>query len=256
MFESFSEFLHKGLLGKIVEGIVHDDPNVVFQKNLPILILGFVIAAIVPYLLGSFNSAIIVSKRKFNDDIRQHGSGNGGLTNTLRTYGKAAAGLTLLGDTMKAFISVAFGYLIFGYWTASIAALFCMLGHMFPCFYKFKGGKGVLVTAASMLLIDPITFVICILIFIIIVAGTKFVSLGSVMGAIFFPLILNRVAKITGNVTLLGLPCAVAVIMAVLVVFMHRANIKRLLNGTESKISFKKKTPPAQEIKEETEEDK
>ena len=253
MFESFTELLYKGLLGKLLEINPIGDEKIFFL----LLALGYTAAIIIPYLLGSLNSAIIVSKRRFNDDIRQHGSGNGGLTNALRTYGKAAAGLTLLGDTMKAFISVAFGYLVFGYWTAAIAALFCMLGHMFPCFYKFKGGKGVLVTAASMLLLDPITFALCMLIFIIIVAGTKFVSLGSVMGAIFFPLILNRVATITGNIALLGLPCIIAIIMAVLVVFMHRANIKRLLNGTESKLSFKKKTPPAEEAKkEETEEDK
>ena len=223
MFESFSEFLYKGFVGRYLE----INPASSQTLLVIIMILCYLLSMIVPYLLGSINTAILVSKHKYGDDIRNHGSGNAGLTNVLRTYGKKAALITLAGDTLKAVVSVAFGYLFMGYQTAYIAALFCMLGHMFPCYYRFKGGKGVLVSAASLL---------------ILVAGTKFVSLGSIMAALLMPLILNRIANMTGNVAVaLGLPAIISIIMAVLVVFMHRKNIKRLLNGTENKISFKKK---------------
>ena len=238
MFESFSEFLYKGFVGRYLE----INPASSQTLLVIIMILCYLLSMIVPYLLGSINTAILVSKHKYGDDIRNHGSGNAGLTNVLRTYGKKAALITLAGDTLKAVVSVAFGYLFMGYQTAYIAALFCMLGHMFPCYYRFKGGKGVLVSAASLLLLDPITLAIELVIFIILVAGTKFVSLGSIMAALLMPLILSRIANMTGNVAVaLGLPAIISIIMAVLVVFMHRKNIKRLLNGTENKISFKKK---------------
>lgn len=217
---------------------------------------GILLCMIIPYLLGSFNFGLIISSRKYNDDIRTHGSGNAGTTNMLRTYGKRAAALTLLGDMCKAAVAVALGYLIadgsvdatvegetvriINHYGAAIAGLFVMLGHMFPIFYKFKGGKGVATSAMVVLMISPISFVFCFATFLIIVIGTKFVSLGSCMGMMLYPLILsafsgnqNPVAKIT------------AVAMALLVVFMHRENLKRLWNGTESKISFKKKTPEA-----------
>lgn len=252
MFTSFNDFLYNGFLGKLLGQESFNFSVTVIQI---LFVLGFIISMIVPYLLGSLNFAIIVSKKKFNDDVRSHGSGNGGLTNMLRTYGKRAAGLTLLGDVAKGLLAVAFGYAMLGYQTAFIAALFAMLGHMFPCYYKFRGGKGVLVSAACILMLDPLTFLIVMLIFVIIVVGTKFVSLGSIMSAIFYPLILNRFAEMRGNIALLSpIPAITSIIVAVLVVFMHRENIKRLMAGKESKLSFKKKAP-AEEIKQD-EEDK
>ncbi len=219
---------------------------------------GVLLCMIIPYLLGSFNFGLIISKKRYNDDIRKHGSGNAGTTNMLRTYGKKAAVLTLLGDMLKAFVAVALGYLIadvnvavenpatgemvriINHYGAAIAGLFVMMGHMFPIFYKFKGGKGVATSAMVVLMISPISFVFCFGIFVIIVVGTKFVSLGSCMGMMLYPIILkafegeqNPVAQI------------MAVFMALLVVFMHRENIKRLLAGTESKISLGKKKPAA-----------
>ena len=246
MFTNLNDFLYNGFLGKLlsIEKFNFSEPALI-----SIMVVGFLLSIAIPYFLGSLNFAIIISKMRYNDDIRSHGSGNGGTTNMLRTYGKSAAGLTLLGDAVKGFISVIFGFAMLGYQTAFIAALFAMLGHMFPCYYKFKGGKGVLVSAACILMLDPLTFVIVISIFIIIVAGTKFVSLGSIMAAIFYPLILNRLAEMRGNVALLSpIPAITSILVAVLVVFMHRSNIKRLLDGKESKISFKKKAP-AEEAK-------
>lgn len=173
-----------------------------------ITIGGILLCMIIPYLLGSLNFGVIISGKKYNDDVRKHGSGNAGATNMLRTYGKKAAILTMLGDMLKAVVAVGFGYLVLNIniadtttdevirlvdpMGAAIAGLFVMLGHMFPCFFKFKGGKGVATAAMVILMIDPITFLICLLTFIIIVAGTKFVSLGSIMGLILYPIVLDR----------------------------------------------------------------
>ena len=179
----------------------------------------------------------------------------------LRTYGWKAAVLTMAGDMLKAVVAVGLGYLIVGVnaevtqagmtyrmvdqFGAAIAGLFVMLGHMFPIFFKFKGGKGVATSGVVIFMISPITGVICLACFILVVIGTRYVSLGSVMGLIFYPIVLNAFSHAYDpprNST----ACMIAVLMAVLVVLMHRENLKRIVNRTESKISFKKKTPPAE----------
>ena len=216
---------------------------------------GVLLCIIIPYLLGSVNFGLIISNKKFHDDIRTHGSGNAGTTNMLRTYGKRAAVLTLLGDMLKAVIAVGLGYLIVGtnivatnpdtgelvryedQFGAAIAGFFVMMGHMFPIFFKFKGGKGVATSAMVILMMSPITCLFCLIIFVIIVVGTRYVSLGSVMGLIFYPILLTAFSG-GQNPT----ACIMSVFMALIVVFMHRENLKRLREGTENKISFKKKT--------------
>lgn len=223
---------------------------------------GVLLCVILPYLLGSFNFGLIISRKKYHDDIRTHGSGNAGTTNMLRTYGWKAALLTLIGDMAKATLAVGLGYLIVGtnvelvdpvtgqlfrykdQFGAAIAGLFVMLGHMFPIFYKFKGGKGVATSAMVILMISPISFVFCAVIFLIIVLGTKYVSLASMMGVIFYPIILSAFSG-GQNPT----ACMIAVFMAVLVVFMHRENIKRLRENRESKLQIgrKKKEENAEE---------
>ncbi len=219
---------------------------------------GVLLCIIIPYLLGSINFGLLISKKKYHDDIRTHGSGNAGTTNMLRTYGKRAAVLTLVGDMLKAAIAVGLGYLIFDNSEvfrlfdennqfireatildtggAAIAGLFVMLGHMFPIFYRFKGGKGVATSAVVVLMISWPSFLLCALIFIVIVVGTKYVSLASCMGMIFYPIILNAYQK---NQNPLAKIAAIA--MATMVVFMHRENLKRLTQGKESKIYFSKK---------------
>ena len=224
-----------------------------------ITIGGVLLCIIIPYLLGSLNFGVMISRRRFGDDVRTHGSGNAGATNMLRTYGKKAAVLTLLGDMGKAALAVALGYLIVGtnvelfdeatgstlrykdQFGAAIAGLFVMLGHMFPIFFKFKGGKGVATSGMVILMISPITCLFCLFVFITIVLGTRYVSLGSIMGLIFYPIILTAFSG-GQNPT----ACMISVFMALLVVFMHRENIKRLLNGTESRLDLgrKKKTNP------------
>jgi len=205
----------------------------------------------VPYLLGSVNFALVISKVFYHEDIRNFGSGNAGMTNMLRTYGKAAAAGTLFCDMLKASLAVLFGYLIFaqpaegtavfpgGY----LAGFFCVLGHIFPVFFKFKGGKGVATVAAMVLTLNPLCFVILLAIFVLIVLGTKFVSLGSVIGCMLYPIFAYNLADFNlfypGD---RGFPVLISFAVAATVVFMHRENLKRLKNGTERKISLTKKS--------------
>ena len=215
---------------------------------------GILLCIVIPYLLGSINFGVIISQKQYHDDVRTHGSGNAGATNMLRTYGVKAAVFTMLGDMLKAVIAVGLGYLIVGtnvqstdpdtgellrykdQFGAAIAGFFVMMGHMFPIYFKFKGGKGVATSAMVILLISPITCLFCFIIFMIIVLGTKYVSLASIMGLIFYPIILSAFSG-GQNPT----ACIMAVLMALAVLFMHRENIKRLRDKTERKISFGKK---------------
>jgi acyl-phosphate glycerol 3-phosphate acyltransferase len=202
--------------------------------NLIIFILSFVLIAIVAYLLGSLNFAVIISKRKFHDDIRNYGSGNAGMTNMLRTYGKSAAGFTLLGDAGKAALSILLGALLNGVIGAYAAGFFCIVGHMFPIYYKFKGGKGVVTSAVMILMLDPRVFLILFSVFLLIVFSTKYMSLGSIMGMLLYPLVLY-------NFNGPGLSILFAFAISALIIFMHRGNIMRLIDHTESKVSFGKK---------------
>ena len=217
------------------------------------LILCVLVAIVIPYLLGSLNFGIIISKLFYHDDIRNYGSGNAGSTNMLRTYGKGMAALTLAGDMLKGALSVLVGALVLNpmagttidgtYVTntpvdgIAIAALFVILGHIFPCFYRFKGGKGVATFGMVILVTRPLIFAVLLVIFVIVVAGTRFVSLGSIIGALMFPILLNRLDT---NYPM-GWFTLASIVIGLLIVFMHRTNIKRLLAGKESKISFGKK---------------
>ena len=209
-----------------------------------LMIIFAVICIVVPYLLGSLNFAIIISKTRYKADIRTFGSGNAGATNMMRTFGKSAAGLTFLGDALKAFVSGLLGYALLGQYGAYIAGLFCILGHMFPIYYRFKGGKGVVTSAISILMCNPFVFLILFVLFVIIVACTRYISLGSVMCMLLYPVILDRMEKWMNGAT--GAYVIIAMLMAVLVIFMHRENIKRLWQGKENKFSFKKSVKPAE----------
>lgn len=212
-----------------------------------VLFIALCIAA--SYFLGSLNFAVILSNKRYHDDIRNHGSGNGGTTNMLRTFGRLAAILTFVGDIAKGMVAVLIGSALLGVtFGGYMAAFFCMLGHMFPIFYKFKGGKGVATSIGAIFLLCPFVALIMILIFAIIVIGTKYVSLGSIMAALVFPVLLYRVNLIqddagwfVANNIGWGFDIIFAFLMMAMVVFMHRENIKRLLAGKESKISFNKK---------------
>ncbi len=208
-----------------------------YWKDIPLwasLALVFVYV-LIPYLLGSINTAVIVSGKMYNDDVRNHGSGNAGFTNMMRNYGKKAAVITMVGDIGKTMAAVLIGWACLGYLTAYIAGLSCLIGHVFPVFYGFRGGKGVLCLATIVLMLDWRLFLILFAIFAIIVAGTKYISAGSVLCAMLYPLILNRM-----NDTGLRLIEFVAMIIMIIIVVKHRENIKRIFKGTESKFEIKK----------------
>ncbi len=202
--------------------------------ELVLIVVGFVFTIVSAYLLGSINLSIIISSKFYNDDIRNHGSGNAGMTNVMRTYGKKMAIITFAGDFMKAVIASLVGRMLLGYIGAYIAGLFCFLGHIFPCFYKFKGGKGVVTACAMILMTNPLVCGILFALFVMLVLATKFISLGSVVCLLAYPIILDRVMGP-------GLHVLVAFLMGVLCAFAHRGNIKRILNGTERKFTFKVK---------------
>ena len=197
------------------------------------------LCSILPYLLGSLNAAIIVSRYKYHDDIRNHGSGNAGLTNMARVFGKKGALYTLLGDMAKQFISVLIGIIACGEWGAYVAGVFCMLGHILPLYYHFRGGKGVLTAATMILMIDWQVFLIAFALFVITVLITRYVSLGSIIGGFALPGIVYTSAVLRG--TMPSLPAIIfSIFLGLLLIFMHRSNIRRLFNGTENKFKFKK----------------
>lgn len=192
-----------------------------------------ILSAIAGYLLGSLNSSLIVGKF-YGVDVRNHGSGNAGTTNTLRTLGKKAALFVLLGDILKGIIAFAAGYYIYGGQTGGmLAGTAAVLGHVWPVFFGFKGGKGVLTTLAVLMLFDwPIALGL-LGVFIIILLLTKYVSLGSVIAAFLFPVVSVVLGRSSEAIIFSG-------IIAVLIILKHHTNISRLLNGTESKFSFSK----------------
>jgi len=243
--------LNQGLFWYIFDGVKFTEGELwKFYLTYTLFSLVIVIAA---YLLGSVNSAIIISRVFYRDDIRNHGSGNAGLTNMLRTYGLKAAGFTLLGDVLKTALAIFVAGVLMGFNYVNgisaglgicyVAGLFAVVGHVFPVFYKFKGGKGVLATAAMALILSPIPALAMILIFVIIVCWTKYVSLGSVVGAILYPVSLYiYFYAASGGVA--GPPAFTslsAVLLAIFIVWCHRGNLQRINDRTERKISFKKK---------------
>ncbi|MBO5343795.1 MAG: glycerol-3-phosphate 1-O-acyltransferase PlsY [Ruminococcus sp.] len=217
------------------------------------VILALLIAAALGYLMGSLNFSIIVVKLLKGRDIRTVGSRNAGLTNTYRCFGPQCAALTLLGDLLKGIVAVLLSQLFAGMlkvgfapdnevkYIGFIAGFFAILGHVFPLYYGFKGGKGVLVGVASFLPIEPRVFFTLLIIFIVIFAITKYVSVSSIMGALSAPVAIFFMSLIVdgvgfGRSLLYMLLC---IPMTAMVVYMHRSNIERYMEGTESKFTFK-----------------
>lgn len=241
--------------------------------NSPVYIVFFVlsIAAIIAaaYFLGGINFAIIISKKKFGADIRDYGSGNAGMTNMMRTFGKKAGIITFVGDIGKTVVACLLGYLLLGRLGAFVAGLFCMVGHMFPAAYKFKGGKGVACALATILMTDvgnpfmyhiPLVLVLTLIIFAAVYLVSKYISLAAIMSMLIYPMILFvfenvSMSTISGDETVMKDPAVsfyaidfayyiiIALLMTTLVVFMHRANIGRLFRGEESKTYLGKKKP-------------
>ena len=208
------------------------------------MIIAYILDAIIAYLLGSISFSVIFSKKIAGIDVREEGSKNAGTTNVLRTVGKKAAALTLICDILKGVIAVLIGYAI-SFITkdlnaallVQIAGIFAIIGHTFPVFFKFKGGKGIATSLGILLLVNYQIGLICLVFWLIIVIFTRMVSLGSIMAAILFPVLTIFIAQnylVEGNYIIFG------IVVAVLVVFNHRSNVKIILEGKENKLSFKK----------------
>lgn len=239
-----NDFLTNGL----VSPLLYNETETTF---IVITVLCYLITIVAAYFLGSLNFAIIISGKQYRQDIREFGSKNAGMTNMMRTYGKKAAGLTLLGDALKAVVSCLIGYLLLGQMGAYVAGLFCIIGHMFPIYYRFKGGKGVVTAAVTVLMCNPFVFLILFIMFVVIVLCTKYISLGSVLCMLLYPILLDRIDRWLFG----GAPYVwIAALMTVLVVVKHWENIKRLSQGKESKFSFKKSVKTTTDEKTEEEE--
>lgn len=196
--------------------------------------LAIIISAIVAYLLGSINSSIIISKLFSQSDIRNHGSGNAGATNTLRVLGKKAAALVVMGDGLKGVLAVlAARYVAHALSEGSaaeyIAAVFVVLGHVFPVFFGFRGGKGIMTSIAVVFTLSPSIGAILVVIFVVLVLLFNYISLASVISALCFPILV----LIMESGDILYMVCAL--IIAIIAVVKHHTNIARLVKGTENK---------------------
>lgn len=198
----------------------------------------YIIIIVIAYLLGNISTSYIVGKRLSGVDIRTQGSGNAGSTNVLRTHGKKAGAMTFSGDLLKGMAAVFIAKIIAYFASVDpvsagyIAVVGVVCGHNWPAFLGFRGGKGVATSLGAMIAVNPIIALICFGAFLVIVLITKYVSLGSVVGIGMSPIIMALIDNKKGVLVTLFLTASV--------VYTHRENIKRLLNGTERKIGQKK----------------
>ncbi len=207
----------------------------------------YVIMGVIAYLIGSLNISIFISKKMAGFDVREKGSKSTGATNVLRTVGKKAAVITLVFDALKGVISILIALLISLFAKeqsqailVEVAAFFSVLGHTFPIYYGFKGGKGVATSLGIILLVNWKIGLICLIFALIIMAITRMVSLGSISAAVLFAVLIlfirdSYIVNYEFNFIIFG------ILLAVLVIFNHRTNLKRIISGTENKLNFSKK---------------
>ena len=206
----------------------------------------YIIVAIVAYLLGSISFSVIISKKMAGFDVREKGSGNAGATNMLRSVGVKGAVLTLIGDCLKGVIAILVAVIVGKIaknadkaLLVQLAGIAVVLGHTFPIFFNFKGGKGVATALGVVLVTNWQIGLICLVFALVLMALSRMVSLGSVGACVLFPVLVLFI-KSNYIVTEGSSYLIYSIILAVIVAFNHRSNIKRLLTGTENKISFKK----------------
>lgn len=206
----------------------------------------YIIIAIIAYAIGSINFSVILSKKMAGFDVREKGSGNAGSTNMLRAVGKKAAVLTLVCDILKGVVSILIALLIGKIvknvdraLLIQIAGILVVVGHTFPIFFGFKGGKGVATSLGVLLMVNWKIGFICLTFALVIIIASKMVSMGSIGAAILFPVLtifINEHYIVSAS----GLKYFIfSLILAIFVIFNHRENVKRILNGTENKLSFK-----------------
>lgn len=239
---------------KILQNGLYTEFFVPGAEEIPLFAI--LLAVLAAYLLGSINSAVLVSRILFAEDIRTKGSGNAGLTNMFRVYGKRAALFTLLGDMLKTALAVLLTALFFGlHYRAALsfspicylAAIACVVGHILPVFYGFRGGKGVLCATTAILVLAPPVFLVLFAVFALIVWVTKYISLGSIVAAGLLPIALQGYMQafifagdpdsyFDGGIVLFGF------VFTLIIIFCHRANIGRLWRHEENKFSFRRKS--------------
>ena len=204
----------------------------------------YIVMAIIAYAIGSVNFSVIFSIKFAGFDVREKGSGNAGTTNMLRTVGKKAAIITLVCDILKGVVSILIAILIGNIAKdvdkailVQIAGFCAVLGHTFPIFFEFRGGKGVATCLGILLLTNWQIGLICLTFGVLLIAITRMVSLGSIMAAILYPILTIFIHEnyiVDGNYVIFG------ILLGLFVVFNHRKNLQRIISGTENKISFKK----------------
>lgn len=193
-----------------------------------------ILCLVLGYLIGSLNFAIIYSKLR-GDDIRKHGSGNAGATNVLRTYGKLPAAIVFLLDISKGVLAILLVRSVFdGMIFDCSVALGAVLGHNFPIYYKFTGGKGVATSFAVLLTLHYPTAIVGLVTFVVVVLISKIVSLSSILASVTATI----AAFVFFKIDVFSVFC---LIIGALCIFRHRSNIKRLINGTENKLGQKRK---------------
>lgn len=211
------------------------------------LTLLYIIIGIISYCLGSISFSVIFSKKMAGFDVREKGSGNAGSTNVLRTVGKKAAAITLVCDILKGVIAVLISLLIGKIAKdcspailVEISALAVVLGHTFPIFFEFRGGKGVATSLGLILIINWKIGLICLVFALVLMAITRMVSLGSISAAVLFAVLTifirdSYIVEFEASFIIFG------ILLAAFVIFNHRSNLKRIIAGTENKLSFSKK---------------
>ena len=206
------------------------------------MILLLIFVAVISYFIGSINCSILISKF-FKKDVRESGSGNAGATNMLRTFGPAIGVITMLGDFLKTLVALIATRMLFAdaeYWQSMIAfsGFFCSMGHAFPLYFGFKGGKAVTVVGMVFLVVDWRCFAIGITVFLLTVLLTRYVSLGSMLAGISGPITMFFVCH--DNLINRWFVVVSLAALAIMVILLHSANVKRLFSGTERKFNFKK----------------
>ena len=207
----------------------------------------YIIVAIIAYAIGSVNFSVLISKKMAGFDVREKGSGNAGTTNVLRAVGLKAAIITLICDILKGIIAV-----LIAFWIGNItqtadkalliqiAGILVVVGHTFPIFFEFRGGKGIATALGVLLITNWKIGLICLVFAVVLIAITRMVSVGSMSAAVLFPVLTLFIGD-NFIVTQVGIKYFIySLILAAFVIFNHRENIKRIMNGTENKISFKK----------------
>ncbi len=193
-------------------------------------LVNYVLSFLIAYLLGSINSAILVGKFFKNVDIREYGSGNAGATNVLRTIGKKAAILVLVVDVLKGIVSVVIGGNIAGFNGVLFAGAGAVLGHNYPIYFGFKGGKGILTSASVIFMLNWKIGIALLIIAVAIIVITRFVSLGSIFASAGFPIAVIVFDRRSIEYVIF------AVFLGLLAVYKHKSNIIKIIKGTELKL--------------------